>query len=141
VLHGGTYNGNLPAMAAARATLEALADDGGAVYRQMTDTGRALMDGLRRAGQEAGVPVLVQGPGPVFQMWISGRASIDEPRTARTEGAAEYARFAEAMVRRGVRPIPGGRWFLTAAHTPEHVAQTVRAAAEALAEVRATAPA
>ena len=141
VLHGGTYNGNLPAMAAARATLEALADDGGAVYRQMTDTGRALMDGLRRAGQEAGVPVLVQGPGPVFQMWISGRTSIDEPRTARTEGAAEYARFAEAMVRRGVRPIPGGRWFLTAAHTPEHVAQTVRAAAEALAEVRATAPA
>jgi glutamate-1-semialdehyde 2,1-aminomutase len=107
----------------------------------MTDTGRTLMDGLRRAGRDAGVPVFVQGLGPVFQMWISGRASIDEPRTARTEGAGEYARFAEAMVRRGVRPIPGGRWFLTAAHTPEHVAQTVRAAEEALAEVRATAPA
>jgi len=86
VLHGGTYNGNLPAMAAARATLDALSADGGAVYGGITDTGRSLMDGLRRAGAEAGVPVLVQGVGPVFHMWISNRPSIDEPRTARTEG-------------------------------------------------------
>ncbi len=141
VLHGGTYNGNLPAMAAARATLDALSAGGGAVYRHITDTGRSLMDGLRRAGAGAGMPVLVQGPGPVFHMWITNRASIDEPRTARTEGAAQYARFAEAMVQRGVRPIPGGRWYLCAAHTAEHVAQTVRVAREALAEVRAAFPA
>jgi glutamate-1-semialdehyde 2,1-aminomutase len=141
VLHGGTYNGNLPAMAAARATLDALSADGGAVYGGITDTGRSLMDGLRRAGAEAGVPVLVQGVGPVFHMWISNRPSIDEPRTARTEGAKPYAVFAEAMVRRGVRPIPGGRWYLSAAHTAEHVARTVRAAREALAEVRNALPA
>ncbi len=136
VLHGGTYNGNLPAMAAARATLEQLAANGGAVYRRITDTGLSLMDGLRRAAAEAGVPVLVQGLGPVFHMWITDRSSIEEPRTARTEGAAPYARFAEAMVRRGVRPIPGGRWYLSAAHTAEHIAQTVRAAGEALATLR-----
>jgi glutamate-1-semialdehyde 2,1-aminomutase len=137
VLHGGTYNGNLPAMAAARATLDRLAADGGAVYRQITDTGLSLMDGLRRAAAEAGVPALVQGFGPVFHMWMTTRSSIEEPRTARTEGAPLYAAFAGAMVRRGVRPIPGGRWFLSAAHTPEHIAQTVRAAGEALEEVRA----
>lgn len=137
VLHGGTYNGNLPAMAAARATLDRLAADGGAVYRQITDTGLSLMDGLRRAAAEAGVPALLQGLGPVFHMWLTTRSSIEEPRTARTEGAALYAAFAGAMVRRGVRPIPGGRWYLSAAHTPEHIAQTVRAAREALAEVRA----
>ena len=141
VLHGGTYNGNPPAMAAARATLDALSADGGAVYRRITEIGRALMDGLRGAGAEAGVPVLVQGPGPVFHMWITNRPSMDEPKAARTEGAARYARFAEAMVRRGVRPIPGGRWYLCAAHTAEHVAETVRAAREALEEVRATLPA
>jgi len=91
VLHGGTYNGNLPAMAAARATLDQLAADGGAVYRQITDTGRALMDGLRRAAAEADVPVLVQGLGPVFHVWLTDRSSIEDPRTARTEGAAQYA--------------------------------------------------
>ena len=137
VMHGGTYNGNPPAMAAARATLDALTADGGATYRSITEVGRSLMEGLRAAGKERGVPVLVQGPGPVFNMWISSREAIDDPRTARTEGAAEYAVFIEAMVRRGVRPIPGGRWFLSAAHTPDHVGQTVQAAREALAEVRA----
>jgi glutamate-1-semialdehyde aminotransferase len=45
------------------------------------------------------------------------------------------------MLRRGVRPIPGGRWYLSAAHTAEHVARTVRAAGEALAEVRNALPA
>jgi len=137
VLHGGTYNGNPPAMAAARATLDALSADGGAVYRTMTEAGRSLMNGLRAAGADAGVPVLVQGPGPVFHMWISTREAIKDPRTARVEGAAEYAIFIEAMHRRGVRPIPGGRWFLSAAHRLEHVAQTVQVAREDFAEVRA----
>ncbi len=137
VLHGGTYNGNPPAMAAARATLDALSTDGGAAYRTLTEVGRSLMTGLRAAGADAGVPVLVQGPGPVFHMWISTRDAIEDPRTARVEGAAEYGVFIEAMVRRGVRPIPGGRWYMSTAHTLDHVAQTVQVAREAFAEVRA----
>ena len=140
VMHGGTYNANPPAMAAARATLDALADRGGAAYAAMTATGRSLMDGLRRAGSEAGVPVLVQGPGPVFHMWISSLPSIEDSRTARTAGAASYARFAETMLRRGVRAVPGGRWYLSAAHTDAHVAATVEAARGALAEIRAELP-
>jgi glutamate-1-semialdehyde 2,1-aminomutase len=137
VLHGGTYNGNPPAMAAARATLDALSAGGGAAYGTLTEVGRSLMNGLRAAGADAGVPVLVQGPGPVFHMWISTRDAIEDPRTARVEGAAEYAVFIEAMVRRGVRPIPGGRWYMTTVHTSDHVAQTVQVAREAFAEVRA----
>src|SRR2546430_13013321 len=58
VLHGGTYNGNPPAMAAARATLDALSAGGGAIYPRIARTRRALMDGLRQAGGGAG------GPGP-----------------------------------------------------------------------------
>src|SRR5206468_759274 len=61
VMHGGTYNGNLPAMAAARATLDALSEADGAVYRRITETGRTLMDGLRRIAAETGVAVLIQG--------------------------------------------------------------------------------
>ncbi|HLJ61394.1 MAG TPA: aspartate aminotransferase family protein [bacterium] len=137
VLHGGTYNGNPPAMAAAKATLEALAAGGGDVYARMTATGRALMEGLRRLGAEVGVPVLVQGSGPVFHMWITDRPAIDEPRVARSEGAVQYAQFAEAILRRGVRVVPGGRWYLSAAHTAEHVTRTLEAARAAFVEVRA----
>jgi glutamate-1-semialdehyde 2,1-aminomutase len=140
VLHGGTYNGNPPAMAAARATLDALSADGGAAYASMARVAQPLMDGLRRAGADAGVPVLVQGPGPVFQMWITSRTAIDDPRTARTAGTAEYTVFAQEMLHRGVRVIPGGRWYLSVAHTAEHVARTLEAAQHALRAVRSAFP-
>jgi glutamate-1-semialdehyde 2,1-aminomutase len=140
VLHGGTYNGNPPAMAASRATLEALASGGGAVYEDLTATGRALMDGLTRAGAARGVPVLTQGPGPVFQMWITRETAIHDPYVARTAGAAEYAIFAAAMRRRGVRLLSNGRWFLSTAHAKEHVERTLEAARGALDEVRGHAP-
>lgn len=136
VLHGGTYNGNPPAMAAARATLDVLALDDGAAYAALTATGRALMDGLTRAGAERGVPVLAQGPGPVFQMWITDRPAVGDPHTARTTGTAEYSIFADAMRRRGIRLLAAGRWLLSTAHTMDHVARTLDAAREALDEVR-----
>ncbi|HEV2438675.1 MAG TPA: aspartate aminotransferase family protein [bacterium] len=139
-LHGGTYNGNPPAMAAARATLDALAADGGAPYAALTATAQSLMAGLREAGAARGVPVLTQGPGPVFQMWITDRTSIEDAPTARTAGAAAYEVFAAAMRRRGVRVLPSGRWLVSTAHTAEHVGRTVAAAREALGEVRAAVP-
>ena len=137
VMHGGTYNGNLPAMAAARATLDTLGDNGGAVYGAITQTGRSLMDGLRRVADEVGVPVLLQGPGPIFYMWFTTKSSIDDPRTAKTEGAAARALFIPAMLRKGVRLVPDGRWHVSAAHTVTHIAQTLQAAREAFLEVRA----
>jgi glutamate-1-semialdehyde 2,1-aminomutase len=44
------------------------------------------------------------------------------------------------MLRRGVRLIPGGRWYVSAAHTPDHVARTLEAAEEAFREVAAAVP-
>jgi len=44
------------------------------------------------------------------------------------------------MLQRGVRVIPGGRWYVSAAHTDAHVARTLEAARAALAEVRAAFP-
>ncbi|MGQ0568638.1 MAG: aspartate aminotransferase family protein, partial [Armatimonadota bacterium] len=140
VLHAGTFNGSVPVMAAARATLDVLAADRSAIFASITSTGRALMEGLRGVAAEVGVPVLLQGPGPVFHMWISDRKVIEDARTARAVGADRYAQFAFAMLRRDVRLIPGGRWYLTAAHTADHVAQTLAAAREALNEIAVKVP-
>ena len=137
VMHGGTYNGNIPAMAAARATLDALREHGGAVYGAITETGRSLMDGLRRTAAEVGVPVLLQGPGPIFYMWFTTKPAIENPRTAKTEGAAARALFIAAMLRRGVRLVPDGRWHISAAHTSDQITQTLQAAREAFLEARA----
>jgi len=137
VMHGGTYNGNLPAMGAARATLDALAEDDGAAYRRINDTARVLMDGLRRTAAEAGLPVLLQGPGPIFYMWITSKPAIDDPRTAKTEGAEARLFFTQAMLRRGVRLVPDGRWHVSTSHTADHIAHTLQAAGETFLEIKA----
>ncbi|MDR7481042.1 MAG: aspartate aminotransferase family protein [Armatimonadota bacterium] len=135
VLHAGTFNGHVTTLVAARATLDVLAANGGAVYHELTTRGRALMQGLRDAAHAAGIPVLVQGPGPVFHLWITDLREVTDARVARAAGTEAYARFALAMLRHGVRLIPGGRWYLCAAHTDEHIAQTVAAARDAFAEL------
>jgi glutamate-1-semialdehyde 2,1-aminomutase len=73
----------------------------------------------------------------VFHLWITDLTEITDAQTARTTGAAEYTRFVDAMQRHGVRLIPQGRWYVSAAHTREHVARTVDAAHGAFAEVAA----
>jgi glutamate-1-semialdehyde 2,1-aminomutase len=137
VLHAGTFNGNVVSMAAARATLDVLAAGGGAIYGAITATGRALMDGLARTAAAAGVRVLLQGPGPVFHMWFTDLTEIVDAHTARTTGAETYTLFVDAMLRRGVRLIPQGRWYVSAAHTTGHVERTIDAARAAFADVAA----
>jgi glutamate-1-semialdehyde 2,1-aminomutase len=84
------------------------------------------------------VRVLLQGPGPVFHLWITDLTEITDAQTARTTGTNEYTRFVDAMQRHGVRLIPQGRWYVSAAHTHEHVARTIDAARGAFADVAAT---
>jgi glutamate-1-semialdehyde 2,1-aminomutase len=139
VLHGGTFNGNVVSTAAAQATLEALGADDGQRYRRLTATGQSLMEGIRKAAREVGVPVLVQGPGPVFFMGLTDLASIEDPKIARAVLGDRYRLFTQAMRRRGIRLLHDGRWYLNMAHTPDHVEQTVLAVKGALQDVGALA--
>lgn len=132
VVHAGTFNGNPLGVAAALATIDELARDGGAAYRRLTATGTRLMRGIREAAAAKGTPVLVQGPGPVFYMWFTDQAAItDYPSSARVS-REPYARFAAAMLARGVRVIPGGRWYVTLSHTDADIDQTLKTMAAAL---------
>jgi glutamate-1-semialdehyde 2,1-aminomutase len=138
-LHGGTFNGNVVSTAAAQATLEALGADGGQRYRSLTATGQSLMEGIRKAAREAGVPVLVQGPGPVFFMGLTDRVTIEDPTTAVAVMDGRYRLFTQSMRRRGIRLLHDGRWYLNMAHTPDHIEQTVLAVKGALRDVAAPA--
>jgi glutamate-1-semialdehyde 2,1-aminomutase len=139
VLHGGTFNGNVVSTAAAQATLEALAAEDGQRYRRLTATGQLLMEGIRRASREVGVPVLVQGPGPVFFMGLTDRATVEDPNVARAVIDERYRLFIQSMRRRGIRLLHDGRWYLNMAHTSDHVEQTVLAVKGALQDVGALA--
>lgn len=131
VLHGGSFNGHTASVAAALATLSELSRPG--VYEQMTARGEALMAGLRLVAERAGVPLLVQGLGTVFNTAFSDGAPVTDYRSyAEHCDAARVARFLHGLQEAGVRPTSRGTWFLSTAHTDADIEATIRGAEAAL---------
>ena len=104
--HSGTYNANVVACAAVSATMDVLAEPG--LFERQRELGEALMRGLRKLAADAGLPVIVEGLGTVFQLWFSEhpiRNWRDAQRYA--ERAALHPVVAgDAAARRLVPPEP-----------------------------------
>jgi glutamate-1-semialdehyde 2,1-aminomutase len=139
IVHAGTFNGNPLGVAAARATLEELARNEGAAYQRLTAVGQRLMQGIRQAAAARGIPVLLQGPGPVFYMWFTEAEAIGDYRASARVSREPYARFAVALLSAGVRVIPGGRWYISLSHSDDDVERTIAAVGRALDETPADA--
>jgi glutamate-1-semialdehyde 2,1-aminomutase len=136
VNHSGTFNSNIISMAATAATLAELERDEGAVYRRIERTGQALMDGIREIGQRLGLPLLVQGLPMAFHLSFTELPAIRDYRDYAAHcDKVRYNRFVLAMLERGVRLIGRGIWYVSAAHTPAHVEQTLEAVEAALKEM------
>ena len=137
-LHGGTYNTNLVATAAAVAALDELSRDGGAVYGAMEARGERLMAGLRAAALASGAPLLVQGMGTVFNTAFAAGGAEAPPAVTDYRGyaaldAARQRAFLRALQDRGVRVTARGTWFLSAAHSDADIDETLGAATAAIA--------
>ena len=137
VMHGGTFNTHMVSTSASIAALTELARDGGRAYREMEERGEALMHGLRRLGERAGEPLLVQGLGMAFNTAFTDLPEVTDYRSYQRTDLARQKRFLRALQDRGVRPTSRGTWFLSTAHTAADVDQTLRAAEGALAALRA----
>jgi glutamate-1-semialdehyde 2,1-aminomutase len=137
--HGGTYNSLPPAIAAGVATLSILERNGGVVYQKLQETGTALMEGIRDRAAKMGVPVIVQGHASIFFVGFplpgKERVPIVDYKTSLGTDNDLYAHFVSAMADNGVRIIPRGNWFLSAAHTLADVEETLAAVEESLAQV------
>lgn len=134
VVHAGTYNGGGISVAAAIATIETLETQ--PIHDHLRYVGTRLRDGLVETASNHGYPLVAQGPGPVFFGWISDRPAIRSFRDHLQADHATYARFAEILLDEGVRVIPGGRWYVSAAHTQDDVAITLEAADRAFARLK-----
>jgi glutamate-1-semialdehyde 2,1-aminomutase len=134
VFQAGTLSGNPVAMAAGVATLRELRDH--PPYDQLEQRGKALADGLTQAAQAAGLPHQFARCGSMWTLFFCPEPVTDY-ETAKKSDTARFARFFWAMIDRGVY-LPCSQFeaaFLSAAHTEQHIAQTVAAAREALAEI------
>lgn len=134
VVHAGTYNGNPVSLGAAIATLKLL--DAPGVYDDFERRGAALAEGLRSAFDGNGVPVTVEHAGPVAQVIPAADASTFDDYLASDLGF--YDRFTVELLRRGVFSLPGGRWYISTAHTDDDIAATAAVAAVAVPAALAT---
>ena len=131
VVHAGTLNGNPIVLAAARATLEVLEKDNGAVYASLSRRGHRLRSELERLLRGHGYEVVTAGDGAVFHL-----AFMEKPaknyRELMAADTQTYSDFALALLDEGVMVLPDGRWYCSVAHTDEVIDATVAAVERAL---------
>jgi glutamate-1-semialdehyde 2,1-aminomutase len=133
VVHPGTYNGNALSMAAAVATLGTI--QGGMPHESIERAGGRLMAGFGELLRARGVKSVVQGVPGSFNVHLG----IDQPVRSLTDTLAvdgeQGERLTRALLERGVRAIPGGHWYVSAAHTDELVDETLNAFEDALGAI------
>ena len=134
VYQAGTLSGNPLAVAAGRVTLELLEADG--VYETLAARTQALATGLAELGAEHGVPIATRHVGGMFGFFFQ-EGPVDDFAQAQRSDAAAFKRFFSAMLDEGVYLAPSAyeAGFVSLAHTPRDIAETLRAADRALARV------
>lgn len=130
VLHYGTQNASRIGLYAARASLLELLRDDGAAFRHIWRLGERLVQGMRDLFARTGVPAIVQGIGPIWQVFFTDRPAI---RTYRDFCAyvdrERYRRFALALFAEGIYITPSAALHsvVTAAHSDADVDETLAA--------------
>jgi glutamate-1-semialdehyde 2,1-aminomutase len=133
VVHGGTYNSQPVAMAACAATLRRLNAPG--AFDGMEMQGRRLMDGIRSCLHEAGVPCVVTGYPQIFHVAFGLTEPARNWSDLRRMDRTRYVAFATALLRRGVRALERGAWFLSTEHDGAVIDATLEAVREAAREI------
>ena len=137
VLHAGTYNANTVAVSAAIASLDLLSVPG--VHDDLHRRGNRLMDEMRGIFERAGVPVSVQGVGPMFQFWFSQTPIVDYRDAAEHLNSPKYAALARALIERGVLVHPSNieLWFVSTVHSDADIEETLSVFEDAVSAVGA----
>jgi len=116
VIHAGTMNSSNPTVAAALATIEVLEQEN--PYERMFAIGQTIIAGLQKLAEETGQNLVVQGPGPMFNIAF-GDAPATDYRSSLRFDKAKLGRFVAAMHDEGVRIIGRGLCYISAVHTDD----------------------
>ncbi len=132
VYQAGTLSGNPVAVAAGLATLAATEAPG--FYDALAASTRAFVEGMEAAARAAGVAFSAQSVGGMFGLYFAAQVP-DSYDTVMACDKARFNRFFHAMLDAGVYLAPSAyeAGFVSAAHTAEDIAATLRAAEGAFA--------
>ena len=136
VLHYGTFNGHRLTMKVVAANLDLLASDG--TYRKLHGVGDAIIAGLREVFRRRKMKAIVQGFGPMFQIYFTERGTIHDYRDyCKYVDTHRYSRFVHRLLERGIYMTPsnGLHWIISTAHTEKDVGALLEAADQACTDL------
>jgi glutamate-1-semialdehyde 2,1-aminomutase len=133
VYQAGTLSGNPLAMTAGLWSLKRLSRG---LYKQTSELGAQLADGLADAARRSGVALQVNGIGSTLTPFFTS-TPVRNYQSALRADAAKYGTFFKGMLARGVYPPPSQfeAWFLSGAHTMRDIERTIKAARDAMNDV------
>jgi len=137
VLHYGTFNGHRLTMKVVAANLDLLSRN--ETYRDLHAIGNDAIHGLREVFRRQNVKAIVQGFGPMFQIYFTGRDAIHDYRDyCAYADTARYSQFVHLLLERGIYMTPsnGLHWIISTAHTKADVAALIEVADHACARLR-----
>lgn len=136
VLHYGTFNGHRLTMSVIAANLDLLGAEG--THDRLFAVGDAAIAGLRQVFRRRNIPALVQGFGPMFQIYFTERDAIDDYRDyCRYADTRKYSRFVHNLLDHGIYMTPsnGLHWIISTVHAEKDVEALIAAADQACAEL------
>jgi glutamate-1-semialdehyde 2,1-aminomutase len=115
--------------------MDVLAEPG--LFERQRELGETLMRGLRKLAAAAGLPVIVEGLGTVFQLWFSERPIHNWRDARRYADEPRFTRWWQEMLLRGVlfHPSQYENLFLSLVHSNDDVSYTLDAAGQAFAAI------
>ena len=134
VYQAGTLSGNPLAVAAGIATLKELKKKGN--YEKLSRMTETLVKGLRKAADEAEVPIQINTIGSMFTVFFAD-SEVTDLATAKACDTRKYSSFFHALLEEGVYfpPSQFETSFVSLAHTKEDIQATITAAQKAYAAV------
>jgi glutamate-1-semialdehyde 2,1-aminomutase len=136
----GTFNGQAPAIAAAAATIGHLTRHREAVYNQLEETSKALVDHINAAAGAAGVPLTAAHVGSIVRLYWDVPAPANRYENVLRGDAQSLIEFSERLLDLGIHSREGGLWYVSAAHTMADIERTGAAVETALTRVRSSEP-
>ena len=136
VLHYGTFNGHRLTMKVIAANLDLLSAKD--VYPKLHAIGKAAIAGLREVFRRHNTRAIVQGFGPMFQIYFTERDAIHDYRDyCAYVDTARYSRFIRLLLDRGIYMTPsnGLHWIISTAHAQADIERFLEAAGQACAEL------
>jgi glutamate-1-semialdehyde 2,1-aminomutase len=136
VYQAGTLSGNPLAVAAGRAALRILGSDTDCPYEKLEASGARLQAGILAAAARHGIPCRVERQGSMLGLYFTDRP-VQNIEDVHATDRALFTRVFHRLLAHGVHlpPSPYEAFFLSLAHGPAEIDQTLDAFDRAFSEV------